>query len=161
MSFSRGSSWPRDWTHVSYVSCLGFFTTSTTWEAHWAHPHRSWFTWLEVGLKSQWVLKALGDSNVHQVNKKQEECAYPFNFLSHSWVLSSACWSSSSEALWHCPSLVLVQRNWRKLISTDQVSGLIVAVPSIFSFGQPDHVLNQLKPCIVSSVMELTHKTLV
>ena len=23
ISFSRGSSWPRDWTHVSYVSCTG------------------------------------------------------------------------------------------------------------------------------------------
>ena len=31
---SRGSSWTRDWTHVSYVSCSGrcFFTTSTSWE---------------------------------------------------------------------------------------------------------------------------------
>ena len=29
-----GASWPRDWTHVSYVSALasGFFTTSTTRE---------------------------------------------------------------------------------------------------------------------------------
>ena len=34
--FSRGSSWPRDQTHISCVSCLsgGFFTTSATWEAH-------------------------------------------------------------------------------------------------------------------------------
>ena len=32
---SRGSSWPRDWTQVSYVSCMagGFFTTSAPWEA--------------------------------------------------------------------------------------------------------------------------------
>ena len=31
---SRGSFWSRDWTHVSYVSCIGrcFFTTSTCWE---------------------------------------------------------------------------------------------------------------------------------
>ena len=31
---SRGSSWPRKWTHLSYVSCIagGFFTTSATWE---------------------------------------------------------------------------------------------------------------------------------
>ena len=37
MPSSRGSSQPRNWTHVSYVSCIGrwvFFTTSTTWEAH-------------------------------------------------------------------------------------------------------------------------------
>ena len=34
MPFSRGSSCPRDWTHVSYVSYIGrFFTTSITWEA--------------------------------------------------------------------------------------------------------------------------------
>ena len=31
---SRGSSWPRGWTHVLMSSALagGFFTTSTTWE---------------------------------------------------------------------------------------------------------------------------------
>ena len=35
MSFSRGSSWPRNWTWVSYISCTagGFFATSATWEA--------------------------------------------------------------------------------------------------------------------------------
>ena len=34
--FSRESSWPRDWTHVSYVSSIGsggFFTAIATWEA--------------------------------------------------------------------------------------------------------------------------------
>ena len=40
ISFSRGSSQPKDRTCVSYVSCIGkqvfcffFFTTSATWEA--------------------------------------------------------------------------------------------------------------------------------
>ena len=35
ISFSRGSSWPRDRTQVSYVSCIAdkFFTTSNTLEA--------------------------------------------------------------------------------------------------------------------------------
>ena len=35
MPSSRGSSWPRDWTHVSYISSMGgtFFITSATWEA--------------------------------------------------------------------------------------------------------------------------------
>ena len=35
ISSSRGSSWPSDWTLVSYVSCIGrqVFTTSTTREA--------------------------------------------------------------------------------------------------------------------------------
>ena len=35
MSSSRGSSWPRDWTGVSCISCIagGFFTHWATWEA--------------------------------------------------------------------------------------------------------------------------------
>ena len=35
MPSSRGSSWPRDWTCVSFVPALagGFFTTAATWEA--------------------------------------------------------------------------------------------------------------------------------
>ena len=35
ISFSRGSSQPRDWTQVSYVSCSAgeFFTTRAAWEA--------------------------------------------------------------------------------------------------------------------------------
>ena len=33
-SFSRGSSWRRDWTHVCWASCFGrFFSTCVTWEA--------------------------------------------------------------------------------------------------------------------------------
>ena len=33
--FSKASSWPRDQTHVFYVSCIGkwFFTTRATWRA--------------------------------------------------------------------------------------------------------------------------------
>ena len=40
MPFSRGSSQPKDQTHVSYVSCTDkqFFTTSATWEAHKVVP---------------------------------------------------------------------------------------------------------------------------
>ena len=34
ISFSRGSSLPRDRTHISCISCIGgFFTNDTTWEA--------------------------------------------------------------------------------------------------------------------------------
>ena len=36
MPCSRGSSWPRDWTHISYVSCISrqVLYTNATWEAH-------------------------------------------------------------------------------------------------------------------------------
>ena len=32
ISFSRGSSQPRDQYCISYISCIGFFTSSITWE---------------------------------------------------------------------------------------------------------------------------------
>ena len=43
MPFSRGSPWPRDWTHISWVSCIagGLFTHWANWEAplyHLDHP---------------------------------------------------------------------------------------------------------------------------
>ena len=39
MPSSSGSSWPRDWICVSYVSCIGrgFFTTNFAWEAQFTH----------------------------------------------------------------------------------------------------------------------------
>ena len=43
VSCSRGSSQPRDQTHISYVSCIGrwFFTTMATWEAPTRLPYWS------------------------------------------------------------------------------------------------------------------------
>ena len=36
ISYFRGSSWPRDWTHISWGSWIGrwIFNHWTTWEAH-------------------------------------------------------------------------------------------------------------------------------
>ena len=56
MLSSGGSSWPRDWTHISYVSWTGrqVFFTSATWEPHLQYTHlltvqKSWarngFSW--------------------------------------------------------------------------------------------------------------------
>ena len=61
MSSSGGSSWPRDWTHIFYVSwtsrqvfCFFFLITSATWESHFQNTHllkiqKSWarngFSW--------------------------------------------------------------------------------------------------------------------
>ena len=38
ISFSRGSCWPRDWTHVSYISCIAD-RFLTFWAAREAHTH--------------------------------------------------------------------------------------------------------------------------
>ena len=39
ISYSRGSSWPRDWSCVSFISCIGWWTlcNSATWEAPVLH----------------------------------------------------------------------------------------------------------------------------
>ena len=37
MASSRGSSWPRDWTRVSYVSCIGRWVLY-----HWSHLGSPW-----------------------------------------------------------------------------------------------------------------------
>ena len=42
MPSSRGSSWPRVWTWASLALAVGFFTTSTTWEALNVFQHLSW-----------------------------------------------------------------------------------------------------------------------
>ena len=46
ISFSRGSSWPRDWTCISCVSCIGirFFTCWAIWGSHQGHlePFLKW-----------------------------------------------------------------------------------------------------------------------
>ena len=41
MPFSRESSQPRDWTFISYISCIagGFFSTSATREALYIYTH--------------------------------------------------------------------------------------------------------------------------
>ena len=48
---SRGSSWSRDRTRISYISCIagGFFTTSATWEAQilLVVPVKTWSTTLD------------------------------------------------------------------------------------------------------------------
>ena len=44
ISFSRGSSWPRSWTHISGVSCVGRWVVYhwATWEASavWGHSKK-------------------------------------------------------------------------------------------------------------------------
>ena len=50
--FSRGSSWPRDWTWASYVSCIGrwvFFITRSTWVPALVSLICAWSLWLSLG----------------------------------------------------------------------------------------------------------------
>ena len=64
LSFSEGSSWTRDQTHISYISCIGrFFTTSTTWEA--------WLSW-ETGLTA-------GEGGYESLTERNPEhlCLWP------------------------------------------------------------------------------------
>ena len=50
ISSSRGSSWPRDWTHLSYASCISreILYHWATWEAAWvAHKTVTQTMWLK------------------------------------------------------------------------------------------------------------------
>ena len=52
LSSSRGSSWPRDWTCISYVSCIGrwVLTTSATWDNKLVNLSKvfSWVLWVII-----------------------------------------------------------------------------------------------------------------
>ena len=63
ISYSRGSSWPRDWTRVSCVSCIGkrALYHCTTWEPNtalkrqWIWNERSELKfWLSHGFSQPW-----------------------------------------------------------------------------------------------------------
>ena len=66
ISFFRGSSWPRDRTHISYTSCNAgrFFPTMTTWEVS-CHILGHWLS-----------LTAFLTSLIRK-------CTYPLNHLYH------------------------------------------------------------------------------
>ena len=63
MLSSRGSSWPRDWTHVSYVACISrqVLYPSTTWEAPcsgcsvWFPPISTQHPWHSLGKYQHWI----------------------------------------------------------------------------------------------------------
>ena len=58
MPSSRGSSQPRNWTHVSYVSCIAgrFFNTNTAWEAPIPAPPKAYRSKLERNDKTRKLL---------------------------------------------------------------------------------------------------------
>ena len=48
ISFSRGSFWPRDWTHISCISCIG------RWMHHLGSPTgREMLMWIEWDIRGQ------------------------------------------------------------------------------------------------------------
>ena len=88
MSTSRGSSWPRDRTCISYISCNGrwvFFTTSTAWES-WSSFLKSPFS-LEVHIL--WTGKTSG--------------------LSCLWLLEQGTWSTWGSVWLYISELACTQ----------------------------------------------------
>ena len=61
MPSSRRSSWPRDWTHISYNSCTDrwFFTTSASWEAPYVGTNKLYFIQTYLPLPQMYELWAL------------------------------------------------------------------------------------------------------
>ena len=61
LSFSRGSSQPRDWTLVSCASCIegGFFMTQPPGKLDFTHTHIYIHSWLLSGSSSHFIQHAL------------------------------------------------------------------------------------------------------
>ena len=94
ISYSRGSSWPRDWTHLSFVSELAgrFFTTSTTWSQ--PRHHKEFLIHLEMQQKA-WTLKGM---------IKMYGCLNTISILPHGMSTISilpGTFSRFKECEWH------------------------------------------------------------
>ena len=87
ISYTRGFSWPRYQTLVSWVSALAgrFFTTSATWEARWS---RSSFSHIVVGFKLQAQLLQIWILNVEHLSlKKQTKKISPEMKVNKNYVI--------------------------------------------------------------------------
>ena len=116
ISSSRGSSWPRDWTHVSWVSCCvgGFFTCWAIIITESMNPKTSYS--LEASFEWDQNLNAWrSQSWVHVLSLHLAPCGTRKNFPGWMWVIkfiSPSCVSGFSsisktvlnKELWHLNS---------------------------------------------------------
>jgi len=103
ISFSRGSSWPRDWTHVFYVSCItgGFFTDWATRNAicvcmyMYTHTHTHTHTeHLLYTFLCQWTFRLLPCLGYWKrcCNKHWGTCILPNHVFLQIYAQDWDCW---------------------------------------------------------------------
>ena len=89
--FSRGSSWPRDWTRVSWISCIAgrFFTVWATREesenGRWLHSGRASF-------KSSGCFLAHLSGGRHPADANHSRTTEARWLLGHNWLLLAMGW---------------------------------------------------------------------
>ena len=105
ISFSRGSSWPRDQTHVSYVSSIGrqILYLWAIWEAHiWAVS--------EITMLYIWnTVELYFNTNNSNNNKIDQKC--PFYKPLSTLISLHFCWKSSDH-IWYLLSKIGKQINF-------------------------------------------------
>ena len=72
ISYSRGSSWPRDWTQVSCISCIGrqILYRCVTWEAPWEQRLHCFVQYCTLCLyDSVWHIVAILKISVKWISK--------------------------------------------------------------------------------------------
>ena len=105
---SRGSSWPRDWTHVPCDSCItGGFSTSEPL----GKPV------LQKQTRNVWLVSS-------KVNNDGESCKLWAGFWYSLVCLPPLCYKPPGEALGearkspHCATLRLLLHHWRRCLKT-------------------------------------------
>ena len=124
MPSSRGSSQPRDWTHVSCISSIGrgFFTTCATWEVHlksemewnwqgrecgqedtWAYPRlRGWGVCLCQGPPAPERLKLTRSCGISLFNWSQSADLRPLRQPKHVFGRTRQCFPKVWMSHQHC-----------------------------------------------------------
>ena len=103
MPYSKGSSWPRDQTHVSYISCIadGFFTASTNWEAQFAEGNG---TPLQYSCLENPMDRGVWWAALHGVAKSRARLSdFTFTFYFHA--LEKDMTTHSSILAWRIPGV--------------------------------------------------------
>ena len=95
--YSRGSSWPRAWTHVSYVSCIGrqILYHCITWEALTSLLLQIFFFSLRRNIKLLCVmdLEPPGGNELYtlawEIPQKTSVCQFGWVLLHVEWVVKN------------------------------------------------------------------------
>ena len=89
--FSRGSSWPRDWTHVSWISCIAgrFFTV---WATREESENGRWLDSGRASFKSSGCFLAHLSGGRHPADANHSRTTEARWLLGHNWLLLAMGW---------------------------------------------------------------------
>ena len=90
ISYSRGSSWPRDWTHISCISYIGRWILfhSATWEALKKKPYTHLLNWI-CGWSNSYIafIKAPYEEFIKYIFKNNADILQTLSYRSRVEIL--------------------------------------------------------------------------